>query len=131
MAATSETRARIANGPRKWIAVAIAVLVLLGVVAVAFGPARSLLSPPGSSVAEFAGNGNLRTASFEVREGWAIHWESSGRHFAFSIGGDRDFGTVIDVNEPGSGVTSPVGHGRFYIDVQADAPWTLRVTQGD
>jgi hypothetical protein len=95
------------------------------------GPGQHVVSPAGSTVLHFAGNGDRTTDSFSVRQGWAIRWESTAPHFAFAIGGDRDFGKVIDVDQPGSGTTSPTGAGTFYLAVTSDGPWTIDVTQGD
>lgn len=95
------------------------------------GPGQQLLSPAGSTVVEFSGDSDQTTSSFDVREGWAIHWESTGEAFAFAIDGDRDFGTVIDVDEPGNGVTSPTGSGTYNLEITADGPWTVRITQGE
>ena len=112
-------------------------LVVLLVVAIAGywfftqGPGQQLLSPPGSTVAEFEGDADEVTSSFDVREGWAIHWESSGDAFSFAINGDRDFGTVIDIDEPGNGITSPTGSGTYHLEITADGPWTVTITQGD
>lgn len=116
--------------------VIIALVGLVVLIAAAYwfltqGPGQQLLSPGGSTVAEFSGDADLTTSSFEVREGWAIHWDSNGEAFAFAIEGDRDFGTVIDVDEPGNGVTSPTGSGTYNLVITAEGPWTVRITQGD
>lgn len=94
------------------------------------GPGRQLLSPAGSAVADFGGEGSQSTPTFEVREGWAIEWESTGDRFAFAIRGDRDFGTVIDIDEPGNGVTSPTSGGSFYLEVTAQGAWSIVIKQG-
>ena len=91
--------------------VGILLLAAAGYWLVTRGPGQQLLSPAGSTVADFAGDGDQTTPSFDVREGWAIHWESTGEAFAFTIEGDRDFGTVIDIDQPDNGVTSPTGSG--------------------
>lgn len=114
----------------------MAVLLLVALFAVgywfvALGPGRQLVSPAGSNVAEFSGDGDQTTDSFTVREGWAIEWQSSGERFAYAIRGDRDFGTVIDIDAPGNGVTSPTGSGTFFLDVTAEGPWSITVRQGD
>jgi hypothetical protein len=113
---------------------AIAVLVLISAIAYWFvtqGPGVGIISPRGSAVAEFSGDGDQTTESFSVREGWSIHWENSGSEFSFAITGDRDFGTVIDQDEPGSGVTSPVGEGTYQLEIQAEGPWEVRIVQGE
>lgn len=113
---------------------AIVVVVILAGGAywyLAQGPGRSLLSPSGSAVVRLSGDGDQTTESFTVRQGWAIEWDSSGDAFAFAIRGDRDFGTVIDVVEPGNGVTSPTGEGTFHLEVAAEGPWTITVKQGN
>lgn len=125
-------RARI---PR-WIASIVLVIALIvSFVGVYWfftqGPGLQILSPAGSTVAAFGGEGDQTTATFQVREGWGIQWESKGTQFAFAIQGDRDFGKVIDINEPGSGVTSPTGAGSFHLEVTAKGPWTISITQGN
>jgi hypothetical protein len=121
---------------RRWVlpalVAAIALIVILGGYwAFTQGPGRQLLSPAGSTVATFSGDSDQTTGSFQVREGWAIHWDSTGQKFAFAIRGDRDFGTVINITEPGSGVTSPTGTGSFDLEVTAQGAWTISITQGD
>ena len=113
------------------IGVAVAIALVGGYWFMAQGPGRQLLSPPGSTVLEAAGDADQTTPAFSVREGWAIEWESSGTRFAFAIRGDRDFGTVISIDEPGNGTTSPTGAGSFHIEVDADGPWSIKVTQGE
>jgi hypothetical protein len=114
------------------LAAAISALVLVaGYWFLTMGPGTKVLSPAGSTVATFNGTGDGKTASFTVREGWSIHWESTGTKFALAIRGSRDFGTVINVEEAGSGVTSPVGSGTFWIELQTDGPWNIRIEQGD
>lgn len=125
------------NGARRTTTAAAAAVVGLIVLAaigywfLTLGPGQTLVSPAGSTVAEFSGEGDQTTDEFEVREGWAIHWENSGESFSFAITGDRDFGTVIDQSEPGSGVTSPVGAGAYRLEIAAEGPWAIRIVQGD
>jgi hypothetical protein len=38
---------------------------------------------------------------------------------------------VINLTEPGSGITSPTGAGSYYLEVTATGPWTIEITQGD
>ena len=109
----------------------VAILLVGGYWLMTEGPGVRLLSPAGSTVAEFTGEGDIATDTFHVRDGWAIRWESTGERFAFAIGGDRDFGTVIDIDEPGSGVTSPTGSGAFRLDVTGEGPWSIVIVQGD
>jgi hypothetical protein len=121
---------------RSWLAPALIGLGLLVIVGIAYwavtqGPAQALVSPRGSHIASFDGHGDQVTASFKVRPGWAIHWNAKGDAFAFEIKGDRDLGKVIDIDEPGSGVTSPTGGGTYYLAVTADGDWSIEITQGD
>jgi hypothetical protein len=81
-------------------------------------------------VAEFSGEADMTTRSFDVRDGWAIRWESTGDHFAYAIRGNPDIGKVIDIAEPGTGVTSPVGSGTFHLEVTADGHWSIQIVQG-
>jgi hypothetical protein len=122
--------------PRRRLAGVVVALVGVAVVVGGYwlltqGPGRELVSPPGSTVAEFRGTGDQTTDTFQVREGWQIQWGNSGPRFAFAITGDRDFGTVIDQHEPGSGVTSPVGGGAFQLVISAEGSWTIVVVQGE
>ena len=113
--------------------VALVVLVLVGAGAYWFltqGPGVRITSPPGSEVLSFSDDGDARTKSFQVREGWQIQWEHDGK-FTMAIDGDRDFGVAIDEEEAGSGVTSPVGEGTFFLEISADAPWQITVIQGE
>ncbi len=121
-----------ANRRRRILIAVAAILMLAAVMYWAFtaGPGVALLSPAGSVVAEFKGAADQRTGDYKVREGWQIEWSTEGRSFAFTINGDRDFGKVIDQHEPGSGVTSPVGSGQFYLEVTADGPWAITIRQG-
>jgi hypothetical protein len=116
------------------ILLVVAVALVVGVGGLLFfaqGPGQRILSPEGSTVAEFSGDGDEITDEFQVREGWTIHWENSGVRFAFAITGDRDFGTVIEQDEPASGVTSPVGEGTFRLEIEAEGPWEIRIVQGE
>lgn len=122
------------TGTGRPLVIGLVVLLVVAVTGFWFltqGPGQRLLSPAGSTVAEFGGDSNETTSSFDVREGWAIHWESAGEAFAFAIEGNRDFGTVIDIDEPGSGVTSPTGSGTQHLVIVAEGPWTVTITQGD
>jgi hypothetical protein len=129
--ATERARRRPSWAKAVLVAVLAVVLLIGGYWLFTQGPGRQLLSPAGSTVAEFSGDSNQTTGSFQVREGWAINWESTGQQFAFAIRGDRDFGTVINIDEPGSGVTSPTGAGTFHLDVTAAGPWAISITQGE
>jgi hypothetical protein len=130
------TEASGRRGVSRWIAsIVLVIAVLVTFVGVYWfftqGPGLQIVSPAGSTVAAFGGEGNQTTATFKVREGWGIQWESQGTQFAFAIQGDRDFGKVIDINEPGTGVTSPTGAGSFHLEVTANGPWTISITQGN
>ena len=83
------------------------------------------------TVAEFNGNGDLTTSPFSVSPGWQIHWQTEGPRFAFAIRGDYDFGTVISQDDAGSGVTTPVPTGSFYLEISAEGPWSVTVLLGD
>ena len=126
--ATGRPRRRVV----RVLGVAIALILIVGGYWVfTQGPGRQLLSPAGSTIASFSGAADQTTGSFQVRDGWAVHWDSTGQKFSFAIRGDRDFGKVIDINEPGSGVTSPTGAGTFHLEVTAEGDWTISITQGD
>jgi hypothetical protein len=110
------------------------VLVLAGAALaywfVTLGPGVALLSPAGSTVAELSGSGDQTSTTFRVRAGWQINWEATANHFAVAIVGDKDLGTVVSRDEPGSGVTVRSDAGNYRLEVRADGPWTIRVTQG-
>ena len=78
-------------------------------------------------VAEFSGSGDQETAEFTVQEGWEIRWETSGESFRFAITGDKDFGTVVDQQGEGGGVTNPAGQGAFRLFITAVGPWTVSI----
>ena len=113
------------------IGVIVAIVLGSGYWLLTQGPGTRLTSPAGSEVTEFSGTGDEVTDTFQVREGWEIHWQNSGDRFAFAITGDRDFGTVIDQQEPGSGITSPVGGGTYRLEITAEGEWTVEVRQGE
>ena len=86
---------------------------------------------PRQDVAQFAGEGHSMTDSFAVHEPWQIHWENEGSTFSYAIKGERDYGTVIEQEGPGSGVTSPVGSGTFYLEIVAEGPWQVQIFQNE
>lgn len=86
---------------------------------------------PGSTIAEMRGDGNKVSKEFCARRGWSIDWENTGQYFSYTIHGDVEFGQVITQNGPGNGITSPVPTGNFSIEVVAQGPWSITVTQGD
>lgn len=53
--------------------VVVAVLLIGGYWLMTQGPGREILSPAGSTVAQFSGDSDQTTGSFQVREGWAIN----------------------------------------------------------
>jgi hypothetical protein len=122
----SKTRSR----GKTYAAIGALLLVAVAVWFLTEGPGQRILSPPGSTVAEFEGSGNQSTPAFKVREGWQIHWDSQSETFSLAIRGDRDFGTVVEVAEPTSGITAPVGAGSFYLEVTAGGEWSITVVQG-
>jgi hypothetical protein len=127
---------RSGEGRSRWLLIGAALVVgLLLLVGTWWlftqGPGAALLSPPGSTVASFSGEGNQTTDSFSVREGWSIQWQSEGQSFSYAIRGDRDFGTVITVDEPTSGVTNPTGSGTYHLEITAEGAWQVDVIQGD
>jgi hypothetical protein len=87
--------------------------------------------PPRTDVAEFSGDSDATTESFTVQEPWQIHWETEGESFSYAIEGDRDYGTIIEQEGPGSGVTSPVGSGTFHLEITADGPWHVQIFQNE
>jgi hypothetical protein len=111
-------------------------IVLVAVAAGAYwffttGPGNRVVSPPGAQVSEFNGNGDQATTSFVVRGQWQIHWENTGNHFSFAVEGDRDLGTIIDQDGPGSGVTAVVANGEYHLVISAAGDWKVRITQGE
>lgn len=95
------------------------------------GPGNRIVSPPGSDITEFIGDGDKTTDSFEVRGQWQVHWANSGESFAYAINGDQDLGTIVEQEGPGSGVTSVVAGGTFHLEITATGPWEIRIGQGE
>jgi hypothetical protein len=119
-----------------WKLLFVSALIIVGVAIGAYwfvtlGPGQRIVSPPGSDIAEFSGDGDQTTGSFTVRGQWQVHWDNEGDNFAFAIAGDRDLGTIIEQEEPGSGVTNVVAAGTFHLEVTAEGPWSVRITQGE
>lgn len=122
--------------PFSWRLVSVSVVVLVVVSVgtywfVTQGPGQRLISPQGADVGEFSGDTDQTTKEFTVRGQWQVHWENKGDKFKFAIRGERDLGTVVEQREPGSGVTNVVAAGTFYLEVNADGPWTVTITQGE
>lgn len=124
-----------ADHPRRpiLIGVAVGLAVVLAVGGYWFfseGPGWPIISPRGSTVATFSGEGDQTTSAFRVREGWRIRWESTGETFAMSIDGDQNMGTVVSVDVPQTGLTAPPSKGTFQLEIRATGPWTATVLQG-
>lgn len=85
--------------------------------------------PPPTTVLEIEGTGDLISEAFEVSEGWQIVWQTDGESFEFALRGDQDVGTVVDQTGSSSGVTSIVPSGRFYLEINAKGPWSIKVVQ--
>jgi len=116
--------------------VAVVTIVAIGIVAVAYwfmtlGPGARIISPPGSTIAQWTDVGDMATDSFTIRDGWQIRWSTSGERLAIAIRGDRNYGTVVDVDEPRTGTTSPSAGGTYHLEVSAEGPWTIAILQGD
>ena len=122
-----------APADRRWLVVSVIVLIaaVAGLSLYLSGGTHAPATDPTRAVStEFRGHGDETTDTFEVDRGWRILWETTGRAFQFAITGDRDFGTVIDRDGPGSGVTSPVGAGTFRLEITARGPWSIQIIQG-
>ncbi len=85
--------------------------------------------PPPTTVLEIEGTGDQVSEAFEVSDGWQIVWQTDGESFEFAVRGDQDVGTVVDQTGSSSGVTSIVPTGRFYLEINAKGPWSIRVVQ--
>lgn len=126
------TRSAGYRQPRTVVAAVLALgVVVLGVWYFASGPGTRLISPEGATVVEFTGTADDVTESFTVRDGWRIRWSTSGEYLRISIRGDRNFGTVVDVEQPDTGVTSPPIGGTFHLEIAGAGPWTIAVLQGE
>jgi hypothetical protein len=114
----------------------IATLLAVLVLAIAGAGWYLLIGPgrpggdPGAVLVDLSGSAAATSESFVAREGWQIVWETEADHFTISIDGDVPIGTAVDQAGPGSGITFPVPEGTFSLSVDADGPWSLRVTQG-
>lgn len=81
-------------------------------------------------VLELKGDGDDRSAEFDVLVGWQIQWQADGDRLAIAVTGDRDLGTVLEIEGPASGVTSPPVSGTYRLEITADGPWSITVIQG-
>lgn len=132
MTTDSQLQRRRWNAPLLLVSILVIILVAIGAYwFVTQGPGQRIVSPPGSEITEFSGDANQTTESFSVRGQWQVHWQNSGDEFTFAIDGDQDLGTIIEQEEPGSGVTNVVAAGTFHLEVTANGPWTIRITQGE
>lgn len=82
---------------------------------------------PGTVVAEFKGDGDQTTETFDVTGGWVINWETTGERFAIAITGGEVSDKVVDRGEPGSGTTVRAAGGTFALAITAKGPWTVRI----
>jgi hypothetical protein len=130
----SATESRPPQGPPKRRLRLVLVVFLIAAIAVVgyvlTRPDSSDQAPPNrTTVASFQGTGDDTTETFNVTKSWRIDWKSTGKRFAFAITGDRDFGTVIDRKEPGSGITTAEGTGTFRLVIKAKGSWSARILQ--
>lgn len=107
----------------------LVVAAVVGIIAASLSVRRG--GEPGSTILEMSGRANETSEAFFARQGWSIQWENTGQYFSYTIHGDVEFGQVITQNGPGNGITSPVPTGTFFIEVVAQGPWSIKVTQGD
>jgi len=132
MMTDSVARLRSPSTRRLWLVIGALVLAVVGLGSYYFLTRGTVPNAPArTDVVSFSGTGDDVTESFSVTEPWQIHWETDGETFSFAIDGDRDYGVVIEQDGPGSGVTSPVGSGTFYIEVMAEGPWRVQIFQGE
>jgi hypothetical protein len=122
-------------GRRRWVPaivgiVAVVTLAVAGWWFFTSGPGTAITSPAGSVVASYSGDADFTTDTFQVREGWSIHWATEGPHFEFAMTGDSDIGTLINEDEATNGITSPVPFGTYRLEISADGPWTVEIRQG-
>lgn len=78
---------------------------------------------------EFTGSGGANTRPFETDGPWELQWSSDGDIFqVFLHTGDGD---LVDVaanqSGPGPGASYQPRGGRYYLQVNALGPWTVRV----
>jgi hypothetical protein len=98
-------------------------------------PSATLSSSAGpdtsaAPILELEGDGDGRSAEFDVLVGWQIQWQAEGDQLAIAVTGDRDLGTVLEIEGPASGVTSPPVSGTYRLVITADGPWSITVIQG-
>jgi hypothetical protein len=125
-----------------WVAVAVIAAVLIGLglwLALGLGEgADTVADDPGEQptavdgVAQFSGNGDDTTDSFEVAGNWQIEWETSGESFQVELftedGSSR--GVIVDSAGEAEGGTFVTEGGKFYLEVTADDDWTILILDG-
>ena len=94
-------------------------------------PSSATPAPPGATILEMSGAGDMKGQSFAVTPGWQIVWQTQGQRFEFAVRGDQDLGRIVKQAGPASGATSLPTAGTFHVEVTATGPWSLKVLQGE
>lgn len=95
-------------------------------VAASSEPAGAQVEP----VAEFSGEGNETTESFDVEVNWELRWRvSEGERFAVELltNDDVSRGHVVDATDKSEGTTFVSEAGEFKLRVSSDAPWSVQI----
>jgi hypothetical protein len=85
----------------------------------------------GKIVKEFNGNGGKNSSSFQVENGWEIHWDSKGDLFQlylFDADGEIE---GVPANQLGSGKGNSYQSkgGKFYLQINALGTWAIKIIQ--
>jgi len=80
-------------------------------------------------VVEMEGTGDAISEPFDASAGLRIEWKTTGRTFRIAMTGDQDLGTIVNESGSASGVISVAVSGTFHLEVTAEGPWSITVTQ--
>ena len=102
-----------------------------GTLIVAMTLPASFALADGKVVASFSGTGPTVTEPFVVDDGWDLHWDAEARRFQVTVF-DMDSqipSIAVDQVQVGGGTRQYVEGGRFRLDVHANGPWIVEISQ--